>query len=265
MKNLQKFFLALIAFVVLMTSCNHKKEDDPAPAPSAPTGSKTHVYKMASTSSTAFYKEFTYDSQNRVWKIDLGDADGEYFYDATGRLEKYVMTPTDGSETMETDLIYTSGNTIDKIEISIVSMNTKVLISTANFEYSVDQLSKITYYGFDEDQNPVQIKVTEYTHDAQGNVTKETNTSDDGTETIVSSYDNKKSPWATVITRTWDPLFGAISPSNELSHTYTDVTGTVDNSESYTATYSYNSELLPVTATYTSLDGDKEDYTIDYK
>jgi hypothetical protein len=256
-----KNILFALSITLIMTACPGKKTADPTPSSSSST---SVCYMTSSTTNGTKDYDLTYDNNNRLNSMigytPAGNATFTFQYDANNRVIKasgsssgiigdYTTYHYDVNGRIDRDTLYKLTNLVGPV-------------------YTADSINTFTYTGNNITRED-NIKIggvhlySTYAYNSTGDITQEIDYDNTGAilQTLVFTLDNKNSNITPLFFI--DPV-AASQKHNGASITVTSPTSGVDNSQSYTATFTYNATGYPLTETDNYLDGTVDNITYTY-
>ena len=275
MKNFKLVVLLVFSAVLTLAACKKDdKEDDKDKDPIVT--QKTYLTKL--TDGDGDYSKWTYNASNQVIKIEITDSGSttpEGIINLTYSDKKLTKLEYLENGTVELKLVFLNHNT-DNLPVKADFYNDQGagLIKSGYYEYNFTgkKIDKISLYGEVLSQT-IEISRIEYTYSGDNVATAkiyEFGITSVELENITDyEYDNKTSP--ILVTELFQFLNGDLfdglnfnSVNNISKTTEKDKNGAVQNDESSTTAYEYNSDNLPTKATITFGSGSTSVLTYEY-
>lgn len=260
MKKVNILFLVLIGFALTFASCKKDDNDDGDGDGGSPTSKTCYVTKM--TNENGSYTQVSYDADNHVVKIEefdsLGAADGYSVFTYTSGNMTKMEGYNAGAIDSKLEISYNSENQPIKSDMFTDQGTGLTKIGYYEYTYSSSKLSKISMF-FEILSQMKEVKKSEFEYSGD-NVSKVTNYELGGTLTLELSgtveytYDDKKNPFLNIGLNYFMGDIQFISKNNYTKMTIKDETGTIADDESANITYEYSTENYPTKATIVTFD-----------
>jgi hypothetical protein len=272
MKKVNILFLVLIGFALTFASC--KKDDDDDGDGGTPTAKTCYVTKM--TNENGSYTQVSYDADDHVVKTEefdsLGAADGYSVFTYTSGNMTKMEDYDSGAIDSKLEITYNSENQPIKLDIFTDQGTGLTKVGYYEYTYSSSKLTKLSMF-FEVLSQMKEIQKSEFEYSGD-NVSKITNYEIGASLTLELSgtveytYDDKKNPFLNIGLDYFMGDIQFISKNNYTKMTTKDETGTTIDDESTNATYEYSAENYPTKSTTVAFDNSDTEistYTYDCK